>query len=136
MSFKIAILICFALMLFIACVTYYLGKKVSKSLMKYIPVFSFGVGMLFFYIKLNFISYKPNSFDSIYDMIVFIILIIVCSIAFLEAVIIDIVENTALFNKGFMIIRKLMKLEGMKKAVKFKRPGEIVKKIRGVYRAD
>ena len=110
MSFKIAILICLTLMCIVACITYFLGKKVSKSFMKYIPVFSFCIGMLFFYIKLNFISYNPNSFDRISDMIATIILLIVFGIALLEAVIIDIVENTKLFGKGFMIIRKTMKL--------------------------
>lgn len=132
MSFKIAILVCFALMLLIACVSYYLGTKVSKSLMKYIPVFSFGVGALFFYIKFNFISYKPNSFDSIYDLIVLIILILVCSIALLEAVIIDVVENTQLFSKGFFVMRKAMKIVDINKAINLKKSLGIVKKIRGL----
>lgn len=115
MSFKIAILVCLTLMSLTACIICYLGKKVSNSFMKYIPVFSLGVGILFFYIKLNYISYAPNSFDSIYDMIAIIILLIVCSIALLEAVIIDIVENTKLFGKGFMVIRKAIKLGDIKK---------------------
>lgn len=121
MSFKIAIIVCLTLMCLVACITYFLGKKVSKNLMKYIPVFSFGIGMLFFYIKLNFISDNPNSFDRISDMIVIIILLIVFSIALLEAVIIDIVENTKIFGKGFMGLRKAMKLVVVnKKQVRWK----------------
>ncbi|WP_342600637.1 hypothetical protein MHB48_06130 [Psychrobacillus sp. FSL H8-0483] len=131
MSFKIAVFVCLILMGLVACITYYLGKKVSNSLMKYIPVFSFAIGVLFFYIKLNFISYKPNSFDGIYDMIAIIILIIVCSIAFLEAVIIDIVENRKLFKRSNMAVRKAIKLIDVKKVFKIKMPGGIVKKIRG-----
>lgn len=131
MSFKIAVFVCLILMGLVACITYYLGKKVSNSLMKYIPVFSFAIGVLFFYIKLNFISYKPNSFDGIYDMIAIIILIIVCSIAFLEAVIIDIVENRKLFKRSYMAVRKAIKLVDVNKAFKFKMPSGIVKKIRG-----
>ncbi|MEK4485116.1 hypothetical protein MHH81_05875 [Psychrobacillus sp. FSL H8-0484] len=131
MSFKIAVFVCLILMGLVACITYYLGKKVSNSLMKYIPVFSFAIGVLFFYIKLNFISYKPDSFDGIYDMIVIIILIIVCSIAFLEAVIIDIVENRKLFKRSYMAVRKATKLVDVNKAFKFKMPSGIVKKIRG-----
>lgn len=115
MSFMIEILVCLTLMCLIACIIYYLGKKVSKSFMKYIPVFSFGIGVVFYYIQLNFTSYKPNSFDSIYDTIVIIILLLVFSIALLEAVIIDIVENTKLFGKGFMVIRKAIKLVNVNK---------------------
>ncbi|TQR20859.1 hypothetical protein [Psychrobacillus vulpis] len=131
MSFKIAILVCLVLMGFIACITYYLGKKVSLSLMKYIPVFSFGIGALFFYIKLNFISYKPNSFDGIYDMIAFIILIVVSSIAFLEAIIIAIVENRKLFRRSYIAVRKAIKVGSVNKIFKLKMPSGIVKKIRG-----
>lgn len=83
--------------------------------MKYIPVFSFGVGILFFYIKLSFISNYTNSFERITDMIAIIILLIVFSIALLEALIIDIVENTEIFRKGFMVLRKAMKLVDVKK---------------------
>ena len=106
MSFKIAMLFCFILMCLVASITYYLGKKVSGRFMKYIPVFSFAVGVLFFLIRLNFVSYMPNSIDRIFDMIAIIILLVLLGIALLEAVIIDIVENTKLFGKGFMIIKK------------------------------
>lgn len=109
MSFKIAILVCLTLMCLAACITYFLGKKVSKGFMKYIPVFSFCIGMLFFYIKLNFITHNPNSFEKASDIITIIILFIVFIISLLEAVIIDIVENTKLFRKGFMVLRKAMK---------------------------
>ena len=118
MSFKIAILVCLTLMFLIACITYYLGKKVSHSFMKYIPVFSFGVGVFFLYIKLNNNSYNPNSFDRIFDMIAFTILFIVCSVAFLEAIIIEIVENTKLFGKGFIVMRKAIKLGNVNKVFK------------------
>ncbi|WP_093263661.1 hypothetical protein [Psychrobacillus sp. OK032] len=131
MSFKIGILVCLFLMVFMACITYYLGKKVSHSLMKYIPVFAFASGIIFYYIKLNFISYEPSSFDGIYDMIVFIILIIVGSIAFLETVIIDIVENSKLFGKSYMAIRKAIKLENVKKVFKVRMPSSFLKKTRG-----
>lgn len=129
MSFKIAILVCLTLMSFIVCITYYLAQKLSNSLMKYIPVFSFAIGVLFFYIKLNFISYKPNSFDGIYDMIAFIIFIIVGSIALIEALIIDSVENSHLFRKSYLAVRKGIK--NGNKVFKFKMPSGIVKKIKG-----
>ncbi|TQR17478.1 hypothetical protein [Psychrobacillus soli] len=130
MSFKIGIIVCLILMSLIACITYYLGKKVSKSLMKYIPVFSLAIGVLFFYIKLNFIPYPPNSYDSIYDMIILTILIIGCSLGFLETIIIDIVENSNLFGKSYMAIRNKLKLVKVNKAFKFKMPSRIVKKLR------
>lgn len=136
MSFKIGILICLFLMGVIACITYFLGKKISNSLMKYIPVFSFAVGVLFFYIKLNFISYKPNSIDSILDMITIIILIILCSIALIEAVIVDIVESRKLFRASPMGIRKAIQLVDVNKAFRYKIPSSIVKKVKGLYRAD
>ena len=115
MSFKITLLVCLALMCLIAGITYYLGKKVSNGLMKYIPVFSFGIGVLFFYIKLNLNSYYFNSFDSIFYMILIIIFLLLFSIALLEAVIIEIVENTKLFRKGFIVMRKAMKLVNVNK---------------------
>ncbi|WP_391208533.1 hypothetical protein [Psychrobacillus sp. L4] len=132
MSFKIAILVCLILMGIITCITYYLAKKVSNSLMKYIPVFSFAIGALFFFLKLNYISYKPNSIDGILDMIAFIILIILGSIAFIEAVIIDVVENSKLFRKSYLTVRKAMKLVDVNKAFKIKMPSDFVKKIRGL----
>lgn len=113
-----AILVCLTLMFLIAGITYYLGKKVSNSFMKYIPVFSFGVGVFFLYIKLYFNSYNPNSFDRIFDMIAFTTLFIVCSVAFLEAVIIEIVENTKVFGKGYSVMRKAIKLVNVNKAFK------------------
>lgn len=130
MSFKIGILICFIIMVLMACITYYLGKKVAHSLMKYIPVFSLISGVIFYYIKLHFISYKPNSFDGIYDMIAFIILIIVGSIAFFETIIIDVVENSKLFGSSYKAVRKAMKLENVRKIFKSKMPSGILKKIR------
>ncbi|MFJ5771356.1 hypothetical protein [Psychrobacillus sp. NPDC093180] len=130
MSFKIGILICLIIMIFIAGITYYLGRKFAYSLIKYIPVFSFISGVIFYYIKLNFISYKPNSFDGIYDMIAFIILIVVGSIALLETVIIDIVKNSELFGKGYTALRKAITSENIKKKFKFKMPSGILKKIR------
>ena len=131
MSFKIGILVCLILMVFMACITYYLGKKVSYSLMKYIPVFAFASGIIFYYIKLNFISYEPSSFEGIYDMIAFIILIIVGSIAFLETVIIDIVENSKLFGRGYVAVVKAIKFENVKKAFKAIMPSSFLKKTRG-----
>ncbi|MFF2752476.1 hypothetical protein ACFVR1_01815 [Psychrobacillus sp. NPDC058041] len=136
MSFKIGILICLILMGVIACITYYLGKKVFNRLIKYIPVFSFAVGVLFLYIKLNFISYKPNSIDNILDMIAIIILIILCSIALVEAVIVDIVDSRKLFRESYMAIRNAIKLVDVNKAFRFKMPSGIVKKVKGLYRAD
>jgi hypothetical protein len=120
----------------IACVTYFLGKKVSNSLIKYIPVFSFAVGVLFLFIKLNFISYKPNSIDSILDMTAIIILITLCSIALVEAVIVDIVESRKLFRASHMAIRKVIKFIDVNKAFRFKMPSGIVKKVKGLYRID
>ncbi|SDM52994.1 hypothetical protein SAMN05518871_101458 [Psychrobacillus sp. OK028] len=110
MSFKIAMLVCFILMCLISCITYYLGKKVSKKFIKYIPVFSLGSGLIFFYIKLNY-----SSFDHIFDKIAIILLLIVFSIALLEAIIIEVVENTKLFKRGIMVIRKSLKLVHVKK---------------------
>ncbi|MFJ7825010.1 hypothetical protein [Psychrobacillus sp. NPDC096623] len=115
MSFKIALLVCFSLMCLISCITYYLGKKVSNNFIKYIPVFSLGSGVIFFYIKLNYSSYNPISFDNIFDKIAIIILLIVFSIALLEAIIIEVVENTNLFERGIMVIRKSLKLVHVKK---------------------
>ena len=89
--------------------TYYLGKKLTANLLKYLPVFSLGFGVIFFYIRLNFISYS-NSFESIFDTISIIILLLVFSFALLEVVIIEVVENTKIFGKGIMVIRKAMKL--------------------------
>jgi len=109
MSFKIALLVCLILMCLIGFMTYYLGKKLTTNLLKYIPVFSLGFGVIFFYTRLNFVSY-PNSFDSIFDTIAIIILLLVFSIALLEVVIIEVVENTKIFGKGIMVIRKAMKL--------------------------
>jgi len=114
MSFKIALLVCLILMFLIAFVTYYLGKRVSANWMKYIPVFSFGIGVIFFYTRVNFISYS-NSIESIFDLISITLLLVVFSIALLEAVIIEIVENTKFFRKGFMDIRKVLKLVAIKK---------------------
>ena len=104
-----SILICIILMVLIAGITYYLGKKVSNSFMKYIPVFSFAIGALFFYIKLSFISYKPGSFDNIYDKITIIIFVVVGSIALLEALIIDVVRNSSLFAKSYTALRKTLR---------------------------
>ena len=104
-----SILICIILMVLIACITYYLGKKVSNSFMKYIPVFSFAIGALFFYIKLSFVSYKPGSFDNIYDKITMIIIVVVGSIALLEALIIDVVQNSSLFTKSYTALRKALR---------------------------
>lgn len=129
MSFKIAILVCLTLMSFIVCITYYLAQKLSNSLMKYIPVFSFAIGILFFYIKLNFISYKPNSIDGIFDMIAFILFIIVGSIALIEALIIESVENSHLFRKSYLAVRKGIK--NVNKVFKFKMPSSILKKLKG-----
>ncbi|MFJ8066365.1 hypothetical protein ACIQYS_17335 [Psychrobacillus sp. NPDC096426] len=130
MSFKIGILVCLILMVFMACITYYLSKKVSKSLMKYIPFFSFAIGVLFFYIKLNFISHEAYAYVRIFDMITIIILMIVGSFAFLEAVIIEIAENSKLFGKSYMGVRKAIKSVNGKKVFMFKLPSRIVKKIR------
>lgn len=115
MSFKIALLVCLALMCLIAGITYYLGKKVSNGLMKYIPVLSFGIGVLYCYINLNFTSFNPNSFESIFYVILIIIFLFLFSIALLEAVIIEIVENTKLFGKSFIVMRKAMKLVNVNK---------------------
>ena len=109
MSFKIAILVCLILMGLIAIITYYLGKKVSTNLFKYIPVFALGFGSIFFYTRLKFISY-PNSFESIFDKVAIFLLLVVFTIALLEAIIIEIVANTELFRKGFLVMRKRLKL--------------------------
>lgn len=130
MGFKMAILVCLILMGLMACVTYYLAKKVSNSLMKYIPVFSFAAGALFFYIKFKFISIQPNAFEDISDMIAIILLLIICSIAFLEAVIIDIVDNRILFRKS---VWKGIRLVDVNKVFKPKIPSAIIKKIKGLF---
>lgn len=115
MSLKIAILVCLSLMCLIACITFYLGIKVSKRFIRYIPVFSLSSGVIFFYIRLNYISNYPNPFESIFDKIAFIILLVVFSFALLEVVIIEVVENTKLFRKGIIGIRKALKLVYIKK---------------------
>lgn len=114
MSFKIAILICLTLMFLIAIITFYLGKKVSTNLFKYIPVFALGFGSIFFYTRLKFISY-PNSFESIFDRIALSLLLVVFTIALLEAVIIEVVAYTELFRKGLLVMQKRLKLLIIKK---------------------
>ncbi|WP_313891329.1 hypothetical protein [Psychrobacillus sp.] len=132
MSFKIAVIVCLILMGLMACITFYLAKKVSNSFMKYIPVFSFAIGVLFFYINLNNISYNLISSEVIYNMIAFIILLIVGSIAFLEAVIIDVVENRKLFRKSYRAVQKTVKLVSVNRTFNFKMPTNIVNKIKGL----
>lgn len=114
MSFKIAVLVCLTLMCIIAIITYYLGKKVSTNLFKYIPVLALGFGSIFFYTRLKFISY-PNSFESFFDKVTFFLLLVVFTMALLEVVIIEIVANTELFRTGFLAMRKRLKLLIIKK---------------------
>lgn len=110
MSFQMALLFCFVLMCLVGIATYYLGKKVSQRYTKYIPVFAFGIGVLFFYIKLNFLTVDSSSFENISGQIVMIILLVLCSFALLEAIIMEIVENTQSIGKRFMDIQKALKL--------------------------
>ena len=121
MSFKIALLVCFLLMFLMAIATYYLAKKVSFQMMKYIPLISLGSGLIFFFTRLNIVSYNTNSIDSLFDKLVLSLILIVFCFAFLEAVIIEIVDNTILLRKSLRSIRKVLKLMNPKKLLNLKK---------------
>jgi len=93
MGIQIAIIISIVLMGSIAFFTYYVGKKTSRRLIKYIPAVATGFGLVFFYIKMNFIAYESHAFEGIYDMIAIISLAIICAITLLGAMIIDIANK-------------------------------------------
>ncbi|WP_408009907.1 hypothetical protein ACJROX_06320 [Pseudalkalibacillus sp. A8] len=64
MSIQLAIFLSTVLMGMVAFITYYVGKRGSNRLIKYIPAIA-AAGISFFSIKLNFYPYESHAFEGI-----------------------------------------------------------------------
>jgi LytS/YehU family sensor histidine kinase len=93
MSIQVAIFVSVILMGLSSLITYFIGKRVSSRLIKYIPAIATGVGMSFFYIKLNFIPYKSHPYEAINDIVAIILLGIIFTISLLSSIFIEIVTK-------------------------------------------
>jgi hypothetical protein len=94
MSILLAILTSLIIMGVISFVTFFVVKKVSNNLIKYIPSIAAAFGILFFYIKINFIPYFFNTYAVIFDMVVIILLSIMCGVSLLGAIIVELVNKS------------------------------------------
>lgn len=97
MSIQIAIILSIVLMGTVGIITYYVGNKTSEKLIKYAPAIASAFGLLFFYVKMNFITYNTHAFEGIYDMIAIILLAIICGASLIGAIIIE-VRNSGKSN--------------------------------------
>ncbi|MEG0260566.1 MAG: hypothetical protein RR595_02845 [Lysinibacillus sp.] len=125
MSYQLFIGISIAIMSLTAWITYYLGQKVSGKLTKYMPAFSFAVGMLFMFIKIQFAPFKANSFEHISTIIMLIVLALLFVIAVLEAAIVDILEKEKLIESISTFIKRAIHI--VKKRIN---DNSILRKIR------
>jgi predicted tellurium resistance membrane protein TerC len=85
MSNLVGILLSIFLMVLSAIITYKIGERVSSRIIKYIPTISTGVGLIFFYIRINFIPYKTHAFDGLMDIPIIFLLAIVFGVSLLLA---------------------------------------------------
>lgn len=93
MSIQLGIVVSIILMGGITLITYYLGNRVSSRLKKYIPAIATAIGVIFFYIKLNFIPNQTPTYKEIYDMLAIILLANLCGISLLVAIIMEVVNK-------------------------------------------
>ncbi|WP_019414893.1 hypothetical protein [Paenisporosarcina sp. TG20] len=93
MSIHIGIVVSIILMAGITLITYYFGNKGSIRLIKYIPAIATATGVLFFYIKLNFIPNQTHAYEEIFDMLAIILLANLCGISLLAAIIMEVVNK-------------------------------------------
>jgi hypothetical protein len=93
MSIQVAIFVSVILMGLISVTTYFIGKRVSSRLIKYIPAIATAVGMIFFAIKINYIPYKSHAYEIINDIVALILLAIIFTISILSSVIIEIANR-------------------------------------------
>lgn len=89
MGIQLALAVSFIFMGAISCVAYLVSKRFSHKLVKYIPAITAVTGIVFFYIKLHFIS---QGYDGIYDMVAIILLSIILGITLVGAVIIELIQ--------------------------------------------
>ncbi|MFA9555734.1 hypothetical protein ACERII_00300 [Evansella sp. AB-rgal1] len=89
MSIQLAIVASVILMGIISYVTYLFSKRSSHKLVKFIPAITAITGIIFFYIKLQFIS---QGYDVIYDMIAIILLSVVLGFSLIGALIIELIQ--------------------------------------------
>jgi predicted tellurium resistance membrane protein TerC len=89
MSNLVGILLSIFLMVLSAIITYKIGERVSSRIIKYIPAISTGVGLIFFYIRINFIPYKTHAFDALVDIQAIILLAIVFGVSLLLALLME-----------------------------------------------
>ncbi|WNF38886.1 hypothetical protein RJD24_10885 [Bacillaceae bacterium IKA-2] len=93
MSIQVAISLSVFLMVLISIITYLIGKRVSSRIIKYIPAIATGVGIIFFYIKINFIPYKTHAYETINDIVLLILLAIIFGVSLLGAIIIEVTNR-------------------------------------------
>ncbi|RXI96649.1 hypothetical protein DS745_23405 [Anaerobacillus alkaliphilus] len=93
MSLQVAIIINILLMGVASVIIYLIGKRVTSRIIKYIPAIATGVGMTFFYIKINFIPYKSHAYETINDIVAIIILAIIFGFSLVGAIIIEITNR-------------------------------------------
>ncbi|OIJ18782.1 hypothetical protein BKP45_15540 [Anaerobacillus alkalidiazotrophicus] len=93
MSNLVGILLSIFLMVLSAVITYKIGEKMSSRVIKYIPTISTGVGLIFFYIRVNFIPYKTHAFDALIDIPVIFLLATIFVISLLLALWIEITNK-------------------------------------------
>lgn len=89
MSIHMAIFVSVLLMSMISVIIFLIGKRVSGGLIKYIPAIATGIGMLFFYIKMNYIGYQTHAFESIHDIIAIILLSVIFAVSLIGALLIE-----------------------------------------------
>ncbi|WP_078552006.1 hypothetical protein [Bacillus alkalicellulosilyticus] len=93
MSIQVAIIVSVILMGVLSVITFFIGKRVSSRIIKYIPAMATGAGIVFFLIKLNFIPYKTHVYEGINDMIAIILLSIIFGFSLVGAIIIEIIKR-------------------------------------------
>lgn len=96
MSKGIVIVICLLLIVIAIVSTYFLAKIKSSRLYTYIPTGTLALAIMFFYIKLHFIS---EGFAGIIDIVAIILLAFIFFISLVFAVILDMIYYKKTKNK-------------------------------------
>ncbi len=93
MSSQAAIIVSILLMGVASVITYLIGKKVTSRIIKFIPAIATGVGMTFFYIKIDFIPYKSHAYETINDIVAIMLLAMIFGLSLVGAIIIEITNK-------------------------------------------
>jgi hypothetical protein len=92
MSIQLAIILCIVVMGLMSVALYYLGKRVSSRLLKYIPAIAAALGIVFFSVKLNFFPFENHAFEGIYDLVAINLLAVIFGISIIGAIVVEVIS--------------------------------------------